>query len=73
MQGLRCRPICLLDWSTYRRHGRRRGQQFQLHGGIASEQGVVDDEDVPAFRTYQRRDRIPDDGRTQKQRELVPM
>ena len=49
------------------------GQQLDFPGTVAAEQGVVDDEDVPACLARQRRDGLLDDGRTQEQRELAPM
>jgi len=42
-------------------------------GAIAAEQGVVDDDGVPADFAHHRRDDFPDDGRAQEQRELTPM
>lgn len=40
-------------------------QQFHFFGAIATEQGIVDDEDVPAGLARQRRNGLLDDSRAQ--------
>lgn len=49
------------------------GQQFHFLGAVAAEQGVVDDEDVPAAIARQWRDCLLDDGCAEQQRELAPV